>query len=187
MEVLRLPKTKSDIQECEDIRKPHTIPRGLLRIIIIRLLHSQEMTGTEIMEHLSERSQGAWKPSPGSIYPLLASLEEDGIIETVKTEGRSKTYRVAPDERERTKVILKRHDVEHKARLGRMMWLQLLEPGDRVHFHCGGIRFALDSIDETVDGLSKSELRMLQTKLKKMRDHVDTLLEKINKGEPNDD
>ncbi len=183
----KMPKSSHNVSECEDIRKPHTIPRGLLRILIIRLLHSHEMTGTEIMEQLSERSQGDWRPSPGSIYPLLASLEEDGIIEPAKTEGRSKTYRIAPDERERTKEILKRHDVELKARLGRMMWLQLLEPADRVHFHFGGIRFALDSIDETIDSLSKSELRKVRTLLGKARDNIETLLERINKGEAKND
>jgi DNA-binding PadR family transcriptional regulator len=180
-------KTSQDTGECEDIRKPHTIPRGLLRMLIIRMLHSHEMTGTEMMDHLAERSQGDWKPSPGSIYPLLASLEEDGIIEPVKTEGRSKTYRIAPGERERTKIILKRHDVEHKARLGRMMWLQLLEPVDRIHLHFGGIRFALDSMDDTIDSLSKSELRKVQNRLKKARDKIDTLLERINKGETKND
>jgi DNA-binding PadR family transcriptional regulator len=145
------------------------------------------MTGTEIMEHLNERSHGDWRPSPGSIYPLLSSLEEDGIIEAVKTEGRSKTYRVAPEERERTKEILKLHDVEHKARLGRMMWLQLLEPPDRVHFHFGGIMFSIDSIEETFDRLSKSELRKVRKRLLKARDHIDALLERIDKGENNDD
>ncbi len=78
--------------DCEHLNMPQSIPRGLLRHIIPRLLRHQEMTGTDIMQRLGEITGGEWNPSPGTIYPMLSSLEEEGIIETATTEGRSKTY-----------------------------------------------------------------------------------------------
>jgi hypothetical protein len=47
--------------------------------------------------------------------------------------------------------------------------------------------FSIDSIDETFDSLSKSELRKVRKRLRKARDHIDALLERIDKGEDNDD
>ena len=82
-------------KDCERLEMPQSIPRGLLRHIIPRMLKEGDKTGTEIMQEFSDRTNGEWNPSPGTIYPLLSSLEEDGIIETVKIEGRSKAYHLS--------------------------------------------------------------------------------------------
>jgi DNA-binding PadR family transcriptional regulator len=58
-------------KECEHLELPQSVPRGLLRHIIPRLLLSNEMTGTEIMQRLRDLTDGAWNPSPVTIYPLL--------------------------------------------------------------------------------------------------------------------
>ena len=88
---------------CDELRGIHSVPRGFLRLLIVRLLQNRELNGTQIMEIFEERSGGKWRPSPGSIYPLLASLEDEGIIETVRTEGRSKTYTLTESGREHFK------------------------------------------------------------------------------------
>lgn len=163
---------------------PHAIPRGLLKHVIIRLLHSADMTGSDMMRIMSERTEGHWSPSPGSIYPLLSHLEEEGIIETVKTEGRSKTYSLTEDGRARINEVLhKRGDIEQKARLNRMMLTQLLEPYDRVHFHISGFNFAIDNIGNAIDQLSASEKRTIGTRLKKISKKLDSLIGRVEQGE----
>lgn len=163
---------------------PHSIPRGLLRHVIIRVLHSKDMTGSDIMRIMDERTEGNWRPSPGSIYPLLSQLEEEGIIETVRTEGRSKTYSLSEDGRARIHEILhKRGDVEHKAKLHRMMLLQLLEPYDRVQFHLSGFNRAIDQVTEAIDGLTASERRKIGTRLAKTSKRLISLTEQIEQGE----
>lgn len=73
--------SKEDPQhECDHLEMPQSVPRGLLRHVIPRLLRSDEMTGADIMQRLNELTDGEWNPGPGTIYPLLSSLEEDGII-----------------------------------------------------------------------------------------------------------
>ncbi len=53
--------------------------RGL-RMWILSLLQESPKNGAEIMDSIEEMSQGWWRPSPGSIYPLLTELEKDGDI-----------------------------------------------------------------------------------------------------------
>ena len=54
------------------------VPRGLLRFLVLRMLSEKPMSGTEIIEEI-EKQTGSWKPSPGSIYPLLAWMSEKGF------------------------------------------------------------------------------------------------------------
>jgi predicted transcriptional regulator len=54
--------------------------RGFLRPQIIQLLEKQPMNGVDIMNELQEKSHGWYRPSPGSIYPLLEGLEKEGLI-----------------------------------------------------------------------------------------------------------
>jgi DNA-binding PadR family transcriptional regulator len=52
------------------------------------LLSEEPRNGYQIMQEVDERSQGAWNPSPGSVYPALAQLEDEGLIATEEHEGR---------------------------------------------------------------------------------------------------
>lgn len=54
--------------------------RGFLRPQIVRLFEEQPMNGVEIMSKLQEMSRGWYRPSPGSIYPILEQLEKEGVI-----------------------------------------------------------------------------------------------------------
>jgi len=62
--------------------------RGL-RIWILSILGSGPKNGAEIMDEIEIQSQGWWRPSPGSIYPLLGELEKDGYIQK-QGDGRYK-------------------------------------------------------------------------------------------------
>lgn len=61
--------------------------RGWLRPAILKLLQEKPMNGMEIMNRFNEASHGWWKPSPGSIYPLLETLETEGMLKK-KADGR---------------------------------------------------------------------------------------------------
>jgi DNA-binding PadR family transcriptional regulator len=53
--------------------------RGL-RMWVVSLLARAPKTGAEIMDAIEEMTQGWWRPSPGSIYPLMSALEQEGLI-----------------------------------------------------------------------------------------------------------
>jgi DNA-binding PadR family transcriptional regulator len=46
------------------------------------LLAEQPLNGYQIMQEIEKRSDGVWRPSPGSVYPALAQLEDEGLIRT---------------------------------------------------------------------------------------------------------
>jgi DNA-binding PadR family transcriptional regulator len=54
--------------------------RGNVRAAILALLCEQSMHGYQMIQELSRRSGGAWTPSPGSIYPTLQLLEDEGLV-----------------------------------------------------------------------------------------------------------
>src|SRR5271156_2302453 len=54
--------------------------RGFLRPQVVELFEEQPMNGVDIMNKLQEMSRGWYRPSPGSIYPLLEQLEREGMI-----------------------------------------------------------------------------------------------------------
>jgi len=60
------------------------IPRGFSRFYLLSLLEKGPMTGKEIMVETDKRTKGAWKPSPGLIYPLLGKLLAQGLLEEIR-------------------------------------------------------------------------------------------------------
>ncbi|RFU88052.1 PadR family transcriptional regulator [Streptomyces triticagri] len=65
--------------------------RGDVRASILALLKERPMHGYEMIQEIAERSGGAWKPSPGSVYPTLQLLEDEGLIGSA-TEGGKKLF-----------------------------------------------------------------------------------------------
>ena len=62
------------------------LPRGLLRFLVLNMLREKPMSGTEIVEIIEKQTEGNWKPSPGSIYPLLAWLSNKGFTKELPKE-----------------------------------------------------------------------------------------------------
>jgi DNA-binding PadR family transcriptional regulator len=54
----------------------------------LALLNERPMHGYEMMQELDDRTQGLWKPSPGSLYPALQLLEDQGLVRSETTDGR---------------------------------------------------------------------------------------------------
>ncbi|HTS98551.1 MAG TPA: PadR family transcriptional regulator [Streptosporangiaceae bacterium] len=62
--------------------------RGDVRAAILALLRDGPRTGYQIMSDIEERSGGAWRPSPGAVYPALAQLADEGLIVGEESAGR---------------------------------------------------------------------------------------------------
>jgi DNA-binding PadR family transcriptional regulator len=62
--------------------------RGDVRAAILALLREGPRTGYQIMSEISERSGGAWRPSPGAVYPALSQLADEGLIAGEESGGR---------------------------------------------------------------------------------------------------
>jgi DNA-binding PadR family transcriptional regulator len=76
-------------------RGPHgqKASRGDVRAAILALLRDGPLNGYQIMSEIEERSLGAWRPSPGAVYPALSQLADEGLIEGEESGGR-RTFRL---------------------------------------------------------------------------------------------
>ena len=62
--------------------------RGDVRAAVLVLLAEQPFNGYGLMQEIETRSDGVWRPSPGSMYPTLAQLEDEGLVRSEEADGR---------------------------------------------------------------------------------------------------
>jgi DNA-binding PadR family transcriptional regulator len=98
--------------------------RGDVRAAVLVLLDEGPQTGYGLMGEIENRSEGAWRPSPGSMYPTLTMLEEEGLIRPQAGEGRT-PYELTDEGRAYVE--------EHREKLGQP-WARSTEGfgGDRL-------------------------------------------------------
>jgi DNA-binding PadR family transcriptional regulator len=77
--------------------------RGDVRVAILALLEERPMHGYEMMQELAERTHGLWSPSPGSLYPALQMLEDQGLVRSESADGR-RQYTLTDEGREHLKA-----------------------------------------------------------------------------------
>lgn len=66
---------------------------GDMKYVILQLLRDKPMHGYEVMKALEEHTQGCYKPSPGTVYPTLQWLEDEGLVKCEEVEGK-KVYSI---------------------------------------------------------------------------------------------
>jgi DNA-binding PadR family transcriptional regulator len=69
-------------------RRGRKAARGDIRAAVLALLAEQPLHGYQIIQEIAERTGGVWRPSPGSVYPTLAQLEDEGLVRTEQSDGR---------------------------------------------------------------------------------------------------
>jgi len=75
------------------MRHTAIVPKGFIRYQVLELLSEKPMSGSEIMNEIEKKTDGRWKPSPGSIYPLLSWLQDNNYIKELPVEeGGMKRY-----------------------------------------------------------------------------------------------
>jgi DNA-binding PadR family transcriptional regulator len=74
------------------------VRRGDVRLAIIDVLAVQPMNGYQVIQQIAERTRGEWKPSPGSVYPTLQQLQDEGLIRE-SGEGGRRTFELTEEGR----------------------------------------------------------------------------------------
>ena len=62
--------------------------RGDIRTAVLAILAEEPGHGYEVMQRLETKSGGAWRPSPGSVYPMLQLLEDEGLVRSTERDGK---------------------------------------------------------------------------------------------------
>src|ERR687895_451717 len=73
--------------------------RGDVRAALLALLAEEPRNGYQLMQEIERRSEGVWRPSPGSVYPALQQLEDEGLVRSDETEGRKLFHLTDPGRR----------------------------------------------------------------------------------------
>jgi DNA-binding PadR family transcriptional regulator len=74
------------------------VQRGDVRTAILLVLADEAMHGYQIMQAIRDRTSGAWRASPGAIYPTIAQLEDEGLV-TTREEGGRRQVTLTPEGR----------------------------------------------------------------------------------------
>lgn len=83
--------------------------QGEVRLALLSLLKDEPAHGYELMKRLEDRSGGMYRASPGTVYPVLQQLEDEGLVRTQKENGK-KVYHLTEAGRE--ELLLHDEDVE---------------------------------------------------------------------------
>jgi DNA-binding PadR family transcriptional regulator len=89
--------------------------KGYIRIGVLILLNRKPAHGYELMKEIKDRTKGFWSPTPGGVYPVLASLEKDRYIKgewSIQKNRRLKTYRITElGQNILKKVLVKQNEI----------------------------------------------------------------------------
>jgi DNA-binding PadR family transcriptional regulator len=89
--------------------------RGDIRTAILALLNEEPMHGYQIMQELESRSGGAWRVSPGSVYPTLQQLQDEGLITSTEQPGGRRVFALTDAGREQAQASAASPPWQHDA------------------------------------------------------------------------
>jgi DNA-binding PadR family transcriptional regulator len=79
--------------------------RGVISFLVLKILQEQSCHGYKLIEEISKRTQGFWKPTSSTIYPLLRKMKNKGLIRQIKDKDPESTKKVYELTEEGVKVI----------------------------------------------------------------------------------
>ncbi len=83
----------------EGRRRGGRMRRGDIRTAVLAILAEEPGHGYDVIQRLEEKTAGAWRPSPGSVYPTLQLLEDEGLVRSVERDGK-RVYEITDAGRE---------------------------------------------------------------------------------------
>jgi len=163
------PRTKAKLapeSEFGHSSRPGGGGRGLLRIYILHLIAAKPRHGYEIIQDIQAKTEGAWSPGAGSIYPILKKLVSEGLIEA-ETPGAvddRHVYRITPKgERQVThiKEVMGRFGQKWSAM--RSLIMELMGPENSETFVIDGSRrqfeFTREFVKSKMKDIQESEMK----------------------------
>ena len=175
--------------------KPQGAPRGLLLHYILYQIYKRPTHGYEIIQEIETRTEGAWRPGAGSIYPMLKKLVTEGLIKSEspsRTHAAHKVYQITPKGKlqvQKIKTVFR--SAGQKWSLMSRIFVDMLEPEDLAKYFVEGTKnnfeVARECLDSKLALISESEaefiLREYSLNLQRQLDWSNDVLAKIKKSD----
>ena len=151
--------------------------RGDVRAAILALLREGPRNGYQIMSEIEERSGGAWRPSPGAVYPALQQLADEGLIESEESSGR-RAFRLTDEGR---------RYVEENPDKARAAWESMAqgEPGEMPGLFVQAARLGGSIVQVARDG-TQEQIHAAEALLEQTRRSLYQILAGQDDGEPDE-
>ena len=122
--------------------KLHSAPKGLLRHYILHKISQKPIHGYEVIQDIDSKTEGAWKPGAGSLYPILKKLVAEGLIKAEASsteEPTRRVYHITPkgvEELARSKEMFA--SFQHRWGFLRKIFVELIDPEHLADFFVEG-------------------------------------------------
>ena len=148
---------------------PQGAPRGFLLYYILHRVATKSIHGYEILQDIESRTEGAWRPGPGSIYPMLKRMVKHGLIKADSvgaSETDQRVYRITPKGQKSLSEAKKMFvEMGKKWSSFRRIFIDMIEPKDIGGFIVDGTKAQFQMTRETVESkisyIPSSEARFI--------------------------
>jgi DNA-binding PadR family transcriptional regulator len=133
---------------------PHGAPRGLLHFYALLSIARKPMRGYDLIKEIEVKTEGAWRPGPGAVYPVLRKLVKQGYITAQKAKGGPPhvLYAIAPlglENIANAKKMMK--SSTERWSLMRQLFIDLMEPDDLVRFVLNSLEIQIELVHTLVE------------------------------------
>jgi DNA-binding PadR family transcriptional regulator len=162
---------------------PQAVPRGFLATYMLSMISRENQNGYSIMQGISEKSKGSWRPGPGTIYPMLKALVKEGLIKPVNIWSHhgyksSAYYSITEKGREQLDEWRKFISQQRTGDYGMLaIFTELFSPSDMITHYLEHIPVEYEIFFEKVAELSPSEK---ERTLKNMKELMEVQMSKID-------
>lgn len=173
--------------------KLHSAPKGLLRHYILHKISQKPIHGYEVIQDIDSKTEGAWKPGAGSLYPILKKLVSEGYIKADSSQEKEPTrrvYRITPqgsEELARSKETFA--NFQHRWGFLRKLFIELIDPERLADFFVEGsnrqFQLAREILDSKSGQLSASDIEyMLKEYMVNLERQMNWANEKLTETKP---
>jgi DNA-binding PadR family transcriptional regulator len=165
-----LPRSKPAEDDSSNVHdRLHSAPKGLLRYYILHKIAQKPIHGYEIIQDIDSRTEGAWRPGAGSLYPILKKLVTEGLIKAEPEpteEATRRVYHITPKGVE-SLAHAKEMFTNFQQRFGslRRLFIELIDPENLATFFVDGsnrqFQMAREMLESKLDKITAADLEYI--------------------------
>ena len=147
----------------------HSAPKGLLRYYILHKINQKPIHGYEIIQDIDSKTEGAWRPGAGSIYPILKKLVSEGLIRAEPEPSEEATRRVYQITSKGVESLAHAKEMftNFQQRFGslRRLFIELIDPENLATFFVDGsnrqFQMAQEMLESKQNKISPADLEYI--------------------------